>query len=105
MKLGEELVSIREQQSISQRQLAKAAGVTNSTISRIEANLVNPDLGTLEKILDALNISLLDFLVDVDFLHVSREFIEIERKLNKLDIVMRKEAVSKIVKIINDYSL
>ena len=35
---GKYLVHLREQKSISQRKLAELAGVTNSTISRLEAD-------------------------------------------------------------------
>ena len=53
---GKYLVHLREQKSISQRKLAELAGVTNSTISRLEADLVTPDLKTLEKLANALKI-------------------------------------------------
>ena len=37
---------------LSQRELAKRAGVTNSTISLIESNGTNPSVGALKRILD-----------------------------------------------------
>jgi len=40
----------RKQLGISQRELARQAGVKNSTISRIEAGLVKPDVLTLQKL-------------------------------------------------------
>ena len=48
---GKYLVKLRNQKAISQRKLAELAGVTNSTISRLEADLVTPDLKTLETLL------------------------------------------------------
>src|SRR5438045_9173193 len=40
--IGERLRFVRMQKKMSQRSLAKRAGVTNSTISLIESNQVNP---------------------------------------------------------------
>ena len=40
MDVGERLQSIRRLKGLSQRELAKRAGVTNSTISMIEKNSV-----------------------------------------------------------------
>ena len=37
ISFGQYLVQLREQKTMSQRKLAELAGVTNSTISRIEA--------------------------------------------------------------------
>ena len=54
--LGKYLVKLRNQKAISQRKLAELAGVTNSTISRLEADLVTPDLKTLEKTLGGLGL-------------------------------------------------
>ena len=46
---------------LSQRALAKRAGVTNSSISLIEANEVNPSVGVLKRILDGIPIGLSEF--------------------------------------------
>lgn len=46
---------------LSQRELAKRAGVTNSTISLIEQNRVSPSVGSLRKVLDGLPMTLADF--------------------------------------------
>ncbi|NAT15302.1 XRE family transcriptional regulator, partial [Pseudomonas syringae pv. actinidifoliorum] len=42
LDVGERLQSIRKLKGLSQRELAKRAGVTNSTISMIEKNSVSP---------------------------------------------------------------
>ena len=59
--IGERLKSLRSQSGLSQRGLAKKAGVTNSTISLIEQNRVSPSIASLKKVLDGLPISLADF--------------------------------------------
>jgi transcriptional regulator with XRE-family HTH domain len=61
MDVGKQLKSIRTMKGISQRELAKQSGVTNAMISQIEKNQVNPSIGSLKKILDAMSISMGDF--------------------------------------------
>jgi len=59
--IGSRLRFVRKQHGLSQRQLAKKSGVTNSTISLIEANQTNPSVGALKRILDGFPISLGEF--------------------------------------------
>lgn len=59
--IGERLKGLRQQRGLSQRELAKKAGVTNSTISLIEQNRVSPSIASLKKVLDGLPISLAQF--------------------------------------------
>ncbi|TKB07794.1 cupin domain-containing protein [Desulforhopalus sp. IMCC35007] len=63
---GQRLRAIREMYGLSQRSLAKKAGVTNGIISMIEQNRNSPSLATLKKILDAIPISFSDFFT-IDF--------------------------------------
>jgi len=58
---GKRLRGIREMYGLSQRALAKKAGVTNGIISMIEQNRNSPSLATLKKILDAIPISFSEF--------------------------------------------
>lgn len=59
--LGARLRAVRELHGLSQRQLAKRAGVTNGTISLIEQNRVSPSVGSLKKVLDGVPMPLADF--------------------------------------------
>ena len=59
--IGARLRRVREAANLSQRQLAQRAGVTNSTISLIEANRTNPSVGALKRILEAVPIGLAEF--------------------------------------------
>ncbi len=59
--VGERLRFVRERMLLSQRELAKRSGVTNSTISLIEANRMNPSIGALKRILDGIPIGLAEF--------------------------------------------
>jgi transcriptional regulator with XRE-family HTH domain len=61
MDVGNQLKAIRRLKGISQRELAKLSGVTNSMISQIEKNQVNPSVGSLKKILDAMSVSMGEF--------------------------------------------
>ncbi|WP_444890729.1 helix-turn-helix domain-containing protein [Microbulbifer sp. DLAB2-AA] len=59
--LGARLKLVRKIYGISQRQLARQAGVTNATVSFIEQGRVSPSVGSLEKILNSVPMSLAEF--------------------------------------------
>src|SRR5690606_41125090 len=59
--LGTEIRRLRSRQGLSQRQLALLAGVSNATVSLIEAGRTDPSLGMLKRILDALGVSFAEF--------------------------------------------
>ncbi|KFN46800.1 cro regulatory protein [Arenimonas metalli CF5-1] len=61
MDIGIRLQAVRKSKNLSQRELAKRVGVTNSTISLIEQNKVSPSISSLKKVLDGIPISLADF--------------------------------------------
>ncbi len=61
MDIGARLQLVRKSKELSQRELAKRVGVTNSTISLIEQNKVSPSVSSLKKVLDGIPISLADF--------------------------------------------
>lgn len=69
MDIGSRLQLVRKGKGLSQRELAKRVGVTNSTISLIEQNKVSPSVGSLKKVLDGIPISLAEFFtmeIEVD---------------------------------------
>lgn len=59
--VGARLKQLRLARGLSQRELAKRAGVTNSTVSLVEQNHVSPSVSSLKKILDALPVSISAF--------------------------------------------
>lgn len=59
--VGGRLRYVRERQGLSQRALAKRAGITNSTVSLIESGRSNPSVGALKRILDAVPIGIAEF--------------------------------------------
>ena len=54
MDIGARLQLVRKSKDLSQRELAKRVGVTNSTISLIEQNKVSPSVSSLKKVLDGM---------------------------------------------------
>lgn len=62
--LGARLKALRESHSLSQRELAKRAGVSNAIISMIEQNRSSPSVGMLKKLLDGFPMSLAEFFAD-----------------------------------------
>lgn len=59
--VGTHLKTVRTMHGLSQRELAKRAGVTNGTISLIEQNRVSPSISSLKKVLDGIPMSLAEF--------------------------------------------
>lgn len=80
--VGPRLRALRQSQGLSQRMLAKSAGVTNSTISLIESGQMNPSVGALKRILSGFPVGLAEFFAyelqaeDKVFFE-AQEFIEI----------------------------
>lgn len=61
LAVGARLKAVREKAGMSQRELAKRAGVTNTTVSLIELEAHAPSLASLHRILVAIPISIADF--------------------------------------------
>lgn len=84
LSFGQYLVQLREEKSMSQRKLAEMAGVTNSTISRIEADSVKPDPVTLEKIALALEVDKALLFTKCGYSEIPEEFVVLARKTGEL---------------------
>ncbi|NAX22236.1 cupin domain-containing protein [Vibrio sp. V39_P1S14PM300] len=59
--IGSRFRALREQAGLSQRELAKRAGVTNGFISQIENNAVSPSVASLSKLLSKIPSSMAEF--------------------------------------------
>ncbi|WP_341703074.1 cupin domain-containing protein [Ferrovibrio sp.] len=59
--IGARLKAVRQARKLSQRELARRAGVTNATVSLIESNQVNPSVGALKRVLDGVPMGLAEF--------------------------------------------
>lgn len=61
MEVGKRLKEVREMYGLSQRELAKRVGLTNSTISMIERDAVSPSISSLKRILEGISLTVTDF--------------------------------------------
>jgi len=59
--VGARLRSVRTTFGLSQRELARRAGVTNGLISLIEQNRVSPSVSSLKKVLEGIPMALAEF--------------------------------------------
>lgn len=62
MNVGEEIRNIRKKKGLSQKALGDLAGIAEPTIRRYELGSLNPKYETLQKIADALGVSVAAFL-------------------------------------------
>ena len=92
LSFGKYIAQVREEQGMSQRKLAEAAGLTNSTINRIEADTVKPDVSTIGKIADVLGIQKEILLTKCGYSEIPEDFVIIARKIGDLTAEQRKEA-------------
>ena len=65
IKIGMKIRKLREEKNIPQQDLAAACNFEKSNMSRIEAGKTNLTIGTMIKICEGLNITLVE-LVDVE---------------------------------------
>lgn len=61
--VGKRITELRKEKRYSQQDLADEASIERSRLTVIESGKVNISLSTLEKILDALKISVEDFFI------------------------------------------
>jgi transcriptional regulator with XRE-family HTH domain len=61
IEVGKQLRAVRMAFGLSQRELAKRAGVTNGMVSLIEQDRVSPSIGSLQKILAAFPMTMAEF--------------------------------------------
>ncbi|RMH59156.1 MAG: helix-turn-helix domain-containing protein [Zetaproteobacteria bacterium] len=62
--VGDKIRLLREQQGLSQRGLADAAGISAPALSQIESGQTSPSVATLEKLADGLGIAMAAFFLD-----------------------------------------
>jgi transcriptional regulator with XRE-family HTH domain len=90
--VGARLKHVRELHGLSQRELARRAGVTNGLISLIEQNRVSPSVGSLKKVLDGVPMSMAEFFtLDVvsaaQVFYAAAELVEIGNEAASLRLV------------------
>ena len=90
--IGARLHQLRVAQGLSQRELARRAGVANATISQIESGGSNPSVGALKRILDGLSMDLAGFFTfdlgtDERHFYKASDLLEIGKDKNSYRLV------------------
>ncbi len=62
--ISDKIRFLREQQGLSQRSLADAAGISASSLSQLESGQSSPSVATLEKLADGLGKTVASFFLD-----------------------------------------
>src|SRR5580693_8684718 len=63
-EIGQRLRQLRQRLGLSQREVGRRAGVSNATISMIEANRVSPSISALKQILSGFPIGFAEFFAE-----------------------------------------
>ena len=100
---GQYITKVREEKSIRQRGLAALSGLTNSTINRIEADTVKPDVATLEKLASALNIDKEILLSKCGYSEIPEKFVAIARRTGELTEEQRAKLYHVFDRTIDDF--
>ena len=113
----ENMVRIRKAKRISQEQLAKQSGISQSSISFIETGQNSPTIFTAQKIADALGVSLVELIgaapappaapvvyTDVVLTETERQLISDFRTLNKQGREIILQQMFMVKKISEEYT-
>ena len=94
--VGARLRSVRTTFGLSQRELARRAGVTNGLISLIEQNRVSPSVSSLKKVLDGVPMSLAEFFT-LDLSATPQAFFGVDElvELGNPDVSLRLVAAQR----------
>jgi transcriptional regulator with XRE-family HTH domain len=97
--MGVRLRLIRERNGLSQRELAKRAGITNSNISMIEQGLVSPSINSLARVLSGIPMTLAQFFacdpLDVGTVVYSASTLECHQIITAGGIIKQAVAAEK----------
>ncbi len=85
-KFGKKIREIRRLRDFTQAELAEMCNLSNNFIALLERGRNAPSIGTLEKLADALNVSI-------------SELFEFERETGKID--EREKAIQKLTRVRN----
>ena len=102
-KLGDRIKEFRNKEGLSQEDISKKLGINRSTYSNYENNIREPKIEILNKIADALNISIYDLIRDTPESKSIKREINKQTSLEIMDII--KGMHDGIVKDTNDLLL
>lgn len=93
----QELRSLRKRAKLTQKELARRAGISQSLIARIEAGTVDPRISTLRKIIKVLNEALGECKITAKSIMSSPViFVEAEETVEKAIELMWKHGISQL---------
>jgi transcriptional regulator with XRE-family HTH domain len=81
MTIGEHIMLLRKQKSLSQAELGKSIGTSGDIIGRYERDIMTPGIDVIMKIADALSVSI-DYLVGKTTLILDNDTL---RRLEDID--------------------
>ncbi len=91
MQLGQLIQKLRTDRKLSQKQVALSVGIDRGQYSRIENGKVEPTLGTLRKIAEALEVSLADFFADTQPLDINSFDKSLVERLRLIDLLVPEQ--------------
>lgn len=93
MPTGSKIKEIRLQKQLTQKQLGDKCGMYESQIRKYETGKANPKIETLQKIADALEVSVSDLLLDDDYIDIE-EIINDPQFLSRLSNYLTNNQIS-----------
>jgi len=88
MNIGDNIRACRKLKGLSQKEVAMTTGINQAQYSRVESGKVEPTISSLERIAEALGVSLSEFFADKKPLELSvaeQSILERLRLINELE--------------------
>jgi len=92
---GEDLKRLRKSYGLTQKEVAKKAGVSQSLIARIEAGKIDPRLSTVKKILNSI-LSVKRGLDAASIMHSPVISVDVKDSVRKAVDLMEKHGISQL---------
>ena len=87
--MGAKIKSLREERKLSMRELASRAGVAVSFISKIESGKTSPTIMTLQKILEAMRVTVVSFFSEPERPSLAESVIFKRKDMKALESIDR----------------
>lgn len=101
----EDIKKLRIKAKLTQKDLAKRAGVSQSLIARIERGDVNPRLSTIRRIFEALQEALEEGENVSSIMHSPVIVVSVEDPVEKIVKIMEEKGISQVPVVDNNYKV
>lgn len=99
-KIGERIKYFRVKKGLSQEKLALISGLNPAFIGHLERGLKSPTITTLDKIIEALNVTYAEFFSDIDYKKSTEDYDNnSEFYLNMVNVCLKRLPKDKIKNI------